>query len=108
MATSASTSATIVIENTTLVIVIVAPAIADRSWRAPSAPTPKKRGNRDSASSPTRESSSTAAIASAPETKTIIAGTNQRLFLRSVSSLAMGVPAICPYRASKHRPRSAE
>jgi hypothetical protein len=74
------------IENVTPTTVIIDPAIVDNIPRAPSAPTPNRRGQRDSHCSLPMKSASIKAVARAMLTATIIAGTNQKLARRLLQS----------------------
>jgi hypothetical protein len=64
-------SATTVIEKTTLVTVIIEPAIVERTVRAPSALTPVNHGTDSAQCGGMRRSNSTAASAASPA-KTVI------------------------------------
>ena len=93
----ASASVIKVIENVTPTTVIIEPAIVDRIPRAPSAPTPNRRGQPDSHCLPPLESTSIKANATPMLAVIISAGTNQKLerrLLQNCLSLFMVPPSM--------------
>lgn len=74
----------IVSVNDRLATVIIDPAIAVSIPRAPSAPTPNKRGNRAAQSYPTTASAAIRPLAIAIAAATMVSGTNHRLDLIAI------------------------
>jgi hypothetical protein len=89
----ASANATRIMENVTPMTDIIEPASVDNIWRAPSAPTPNKRGHWASQRSLQAESASINAVAKTTLPRTISEGKNQKLdrrLLQSCLNLFMG------------------
>src|SRR5690349_21815175 len=86
---AASDSATTVIEKTTPATVAIDVAIADSMPRAPSAPAPKRRGQRFERSMSIVDCSSTRPTAAATLVHSIRDGTNQRLLCNARQRLSI-------------------
>ncbi len=94
----AKASATKVIEKVMPMRDIIEPARVANSWRAPSAPTPKRRGHRASQRSPHTASASISTSAATMPSTTASEGTNQKLdraSLKSCLNLFMSHRASC-------------